>query len=341
MRNAISWTIGVILLAGALSAVVAVATVTWVYPKQYATAGEATDKAPAEPTSGAAQTGTAPQTAAAAQANAVSQTSAAPQTNAPQTTAAPPVAPPVRTTPTNDAEVAAELIRRAAAADLPGALALVTPAVTEQDLRLQITRLTPTPLRTALLPGNAGLQIWVDYRREGRPARGYYVVAFDGGKVRSLKGPIAPEGGYGPIGLPIQTEDGQPVELTACKGKGLLLVSARVPEPGLAETLVDLSQTWAPKGIEVVLVTDMRSADWTTAARAAGFSGPVWLVKGRLEDIPLPSKGRLLGAYGVLVDREGYAVASLSALDPFAYDLPDQTTAQIAPTVFKAYGLLP
>ncbi|HLN65385.1 MAG TPA: hypothetical protein VK464_28005, partial [Symbiobacteriaceae bacterium] len=71
------------------------------------------------------------------------------------------------------------------------------------------------------------------------------------------------------------------------------------------------------------------------------WQGPVWRVKARLEDVPLVSRANLLGAYGVLVDREGYAVASAGVLDPLRYGLPDQTPLGLAEPVLKAYGLLP
>jgi hypothetical protein len=317
VRNAVFWTLCIIAVAGAVSAVVATATVTWLYPRQYAAA--------------------APQPAPQA-------TVAQPPVplTATPVTATPQAAAPAATTQAG--QTAMELIRRAAAADLPGALALAGPAITEADLRSQVTRLFPLPVRTAPLPGleaTSPLLVWVDYRREGRQARGVYEVRVGGGKVQNLKGPLAPEGGYAPIALEMQTEQGRPVDLATYKGQGLLLVSPRVPEPGLAETLVQMTAAYGPRGIAVVLVTDIRSPDWVAAARQAGYTGPVWRAKGRLEDVPLVSKGRLLGAYGVLVDREGYAVASLAVLDPLHYDLTDQTPEQIAPTVLQAYGLLP
>lgn len=289
MRNAVFWVISVIVVAGALSAVVASATVKWLYPKQPPT------PAPAAMT-----------------------------TNQPPTKATP-------ATTTADETVAFNYVKDAA-----------NGVLTDEKLKEQVARHQVQPLRAARLPGSAGrVLVWVDFRDAGSTARGLYDVTVVQGKVTSLQGPVAPEGGFGPHGLQFYDEQAKPVDPATYQGRPLVLLSARKPEVQLGETLVSLHTALKPLGVEVVLVSDIRSPDWIAAARQAGYQGQVWRIKGRLEDVPLVSKGTVHGAYGILIDPQGYAVGSAAALEPLHYDLPDQTPAAIAPIVLRAYGLLP
>jgi hypothetical protein len=240
-------------------------------------------------------------------------------------------------------QAALEFIRRAAAGDAKGALALAAggSGITTELLHDQVARFSPSPQWVARLPaapGSVPVLVWVTYGRDN--ALGVYQVTVTGGKVRALKGPMAPEGGYGPLPMPLLDEQARPLDLTPYKGHGLVLISPRQPEADLADILASLSAAFASKGVDVVLVLDIRSPDMTAAARAAGYKGPVWRVKGRLEDVPLVAKGTMHGAYGILVDRNGIATASLAALEPLGYGLADETPLSIAPTVFRAYGLL-
>lgn len=308
------------LVAGALSAVVATATVQWLYPKQSQRVVEKVAPPPEK----------APEVAPAATPAAPSPIAAPAEAATAQAAAAKQVA--------GDEATALEFIRRAGSGDLPGALQL-SAGLTEAAIRDQVTRHQAVPLRPAKLPGGNVL-VWMDYRRSGTNARGLYQLSLKGGKVTALR-MLTPEGGYAVADLKPVDEQGRPVEMLPYQGKGLLLISPRLPEQGLTELLTYLEATYSPKGVAVVLVMDMRSPDWVAAARQGGFSGPVWRIKSRLEDFTLAGKTTLLGGYGLLVDREGYAVATLGALDPLRYNLPEETPAGVAPTVLRAYGLLP
>ena len=311
MRNVGTYLLSVILVAGALSAVVSMATVKWLYPQR-----------PTERTPAAVQT-TRTADPAPAQPQPQPKTQPQPQAASPEE------------------KTALEFIRRAAGGDVAGAAAL-TEGLTAEALKDAITRHSPTPQRVAKLPSPAGsidVLVWVNLGTNKGLSR--YQVTVAGGKVRSFKGPMAPEGGYGPFMLTLLDEQARPLDMAPYKGHALLLFSPRVPEPGLPELLNQLQMAYASRGIDVAVVMDTRSPDWAAAARAGGYKGPIWRVKARLEDVPLVAKGTLLGAYGILVDRDGLAVASLSALEPLNYNLPDETPASIAPAVFRAYGLLP
>jgi len=319
IRNAAAVIVAVALVAGALSALVAMLTVEWIYP--------------ADGRAAAAAQATAPAPAAAA---------AAREVVAPPAPATPAPAKPVDPSSPQDEQIALNLLRKASAGDVAAALKLADPAITAEALRDQVGRLAATPLRAAGLPGAGRVLIWADYAREsGGRARGAYDLTVAGGQVTQLKGPLAPEGGFKPLPFEVLDEDARKLDMAPYRGRGLLLVSPRLPEPGLAETLQQLSTTFAPQGVTVALLLDIRSPDWAQAARQGGFDGPVWRAKARLEDVPLVSRGQFLGAYGVLVDREGYAVASLAALDPSRHGLPDRTVSDVAPVVLRAYGLLP
>lgn len=323
MRNALPWVVGTISAAALISAVVAVLTVQLYGPQR-----------PAVSTPGPAPVATAP-------APAVTTPPSAATTTPPK--AAQPVVTSAVKAGSPEEQVVLDVFRLASAGDLAGALKLTT-GMTEEDLRNQVYRHTPTVARMAHVPAPAGktrLLVWAEYRLPGLPTRGLYDVTVQKGKVTALTGPLTPDGGYARFALQPQDEQGRPVDLKAYAGRALLLLSPRTPEPGLADLLTRLQATYGPKDIDVVLVLDIRSPDWLAAARQGGWQGPVWRVKARLEDVPLVSRANLLGAYGVLVDREGYAVASSGVLDPLRYDLPDQAPLDLADPVLKAYGLLP
>jgi hypothetical protein len=312
VRNIGAYLLSVILIAGTLSAVVSMATIQWLYPDR----GERTAT-----TQGAADT---------------------PKADAPVT---PTLAKPTQPAPPPDAtpeeKLALDFLLRAAGGDAQGAAAL-TDGLATDFLKEQITRHGPVPQRVATLPGAPGGTAVLIWATTGADlARIQYLVTVQNNKVHALKGPLAPEGGFAPFALTLLDENARPLDMAPHKGRALLLIAPRAPEPGLAELLTELQTTYAPQGIDVALVLDIKSPDWLTAARAAGYKGPVWRVKARLDDVPLVARGTLLGAYGILVDRAGFAVASLAALEPLNYNLPDETPATIAPTIFRAYGLLP
>jgi hypothetical protein len=322
VRNAAVWVASFVLVAGALSAAVGTATVQWLYPK----------------TAPGAVAAPAPVAAPVAAPGAVA---------APAPVAAPVAAPaPARPTQAGPVEtVALESIRLAGDGNVAGTLALTAPGAVSEASVQQLARLRPTPLRAARLPGAAGepvsVLVWADYRREdGKQAHGVYQVAVTGEKVTGITGPVAPDGGYRPLPLEPLDEKAHKVDMAQYKGKGLVLWAPRNPEPGLAEAMAALQGAYASQGVAVVLVLDVPAPDWLASARQGGFQGPVWRIKGRLEDVPVPSKGIFLGATGVLVNRDGLVVASLAALDPGRYALLDQPVQSIARAVFEAYGLL-
>jgi hypothetical protein len=315
--------LSVILIAGTLSAVVSMATIKWIYPKR---AGERTVTThPAAP-------------ADAPKPDTKAEPQPAPTPSATKTGSGT-VAEARATTP--EEKLALDFFRKAAAGDLEGAAAM-TDGLTTAILADQIQRHAPVPGRVAQLPGAPGITTVLIATANGPMGmHSQYQVTIRQNRVHGLKGPMAPEGGFSPLALTLLDEEARPLDMAPHKGRALLLIAPRAPEPGLAELLTDLQQTYAPQGIDVALVLDMNSPDWLAAAREGGYAGPVWRVKARLNDVPLVSRGTLLGAYGVLIDRDGYAVASLASLEPLLYDLPDQTPAAIAPVVFRAYGLLP
>jgi hypothetical protein len=234
-----------------------------------------------------------------------------------------------------DEQAAMELIRSAGIGDLPAALARVQ-GLSDQVVKTKVTRLGAVPYRSTRLVATEML-VWAEYLRAGVTVRGAYQVHMVDGKVTALEGPLAPEGGYQLAHVKPIDLNGKSVDLGAFKGRGVVLVAPRIPELGLDEALVTLQKQFAPLGVEVVLALDIGAPDWAGTAARAGFTGTVWRFKSRLDDVPMLNKGRWLGAVGLLIDREGYAVASLTALDPSRYDsqAPDPTQ------IFKAYGLLP
>lgn len=304
MRNAVFWAITALLVLAALSATVSMMTVQWLYPSM----ADRRDPQPSRPL---------------------------------------PPLPPVKgqapSQPGPEEMLAMDLLQRAAVGDLSGAKAL-SPSLPEESLRA-VTRVNPTPLWASRLPGPedgpAQLLVWAQYRREGLAARGVYQVTVSRGKVSAVTGPLAPELGYGPLPWTPLDERARKLDMEPYRGRGLVLIAPRAPEQGLLETLVELQREYSPQGVEVVLVLDVRAPDWITTARMAGFSGPIWRVKAKLEDVPVVTQGHLLGAAGLLVDRQGTVVASLTALDPLRHGLADRTVGSIAPLVLKAYGLLP
>ena len=318
MRNVAFWVISALLVLGALSAAVALMTLRWLYPQR-----------------AAAERSETPRTQVA-------------QPSTPRPGQPDPASKPAGTVDSGNTDpeeqIAQDLIRLAAAGNLKGALAL-TATLTQPEIEDQVTHINPTPLRTARLPGPADgpvrLLVWTEYRREGLPARGAYDLSIVGTKVTSLQGPLAPAGGYAPLPWKPLDERSRPVDMAAYKGRSLILISPRVPEVSLLDTMVQLQTEYASRGIDVVLVIDIRSPDWVSLARSVGFKGPIWRVKARLEDTPVVFQGRLQGAYGLLVDRDGYVMAPLAALDPSRYGLTDQSVQAVAPTILRAYGLLP
>ncbi len=243
-----------------------------------------------------------------------------------------------------EAGLAAELIRRAGSGQTAAAAALA-PSIPEEALRFQVTRVRAAPLRAAPLPGPehgpVKVLVWAEYRREGEPLRGAYVVTVTGETVTEVTGPVTPEGGYPPLSLRAWDEQGRPVDWDRLQGRALVLVAPRRPTPGLGATLADLHARFRPYGVEVVLILDLGAPDWTVQARVAGFQGAVWRVKDYLEQTPVVNPGRFEGAVGLLVDREGYVVSSLAALDPSRYGVAEQPAPEVATAVFRAYGLLP
>lgn len=330
MRNAGTYLLSVILIAGTLSAVVSMATLKWLYPNRGDAGTVTTQPAAADTPKPAPMT-----TAKKAGPDTVQ---AVPQVTPAQAKPAQATQPAAAS---QEEQLALDFLLRAAGGDTEGAAAL-TAGLSPESLKEQITRHTPVPQRTATLPGAPGNTTVLIWTANGPDrSRAQYQVTIQQNKVHALKGPMAPEGGYAPFALTLLDEGAQPLGTVPHKGRALLLIAPRAPEPGLAELLTELQITYAPKGIDVALVLDIKSPDWLAAARAAGYQGPAWRVKARLDDVPLVARGTLLGAYGLLVDRDGLAVASLAALEPLNYNLPDETASSIAPTVFRAYGLLP
>lgn len=303
MRNVLFWGSSALLVVGALSATIALTTMNWLYP-----------------------------------------TSAAPAAGKAVVLSTPAARPAMVSAESTGAELAAlAFLERVSAGDISGARAMaagLSDATYEQTLQLK-----PVVQQAALLPVPAGapdsVLVWTTYRRDGRTARGAYRVTLEAGKVIGATGPLAPEGGYGPLPWQPIDERGRKVSLEGYKGRGLVIIAPRLPEADLTAVLTRLQTEFSPMGVEVVLAVDLGGPDLTAHARNAGFAGPVWRIKGHLEEVPVLSKGRLLGAVGLLVDRVGTTVASLAALDPSRYGLDGQPIEAVAPAIFRAYGLTP
>jgi len=328
VRNLLFWAGALILVVLALSATVSMATVRWLYPDR--TAVESKPTAGAKPKLEAAPP--------------------APPSVQRRWSAITPLYEPALFTPppstelSSDEILALELVRAAAAGDLRKALGL-TIGVAQTSLTEQLTAFAPVPYRAGTLPSEPGvpanLLVWATYKRGGVPARGAFQISVENDKVVQVNGPLAPDGGYAPLPWEPLDEDARKIDLTLYRGRGLVLVAPRAPEPGLIEAMTQIHNEYQKLGVEVVLVIDIRSPDWIGSARAGSFKGPVWRIKGRLEDAPVVSPGRMLGATGLLIDPEGLVVASLTVLDPNRYGIQEQTPMAIARKVFRAYGLLP
>lgn len=324
MRNLIFWAVTAILLLGALSATVSMATVRWLYPD---TSPPASSKAGSTP-------------AAKAQPKQSSTPAGAGQST-------PYTPPPLTSQPgppaTPDELLALDVIHRAGTGDLAGARSLShsIPAEVWEELE----RVRPSPGRAVTLPGPEGgpvqVLVWTQYRREGALARGAYQVAISGTKVLGITGPFAPSSGYRSLPFKPLDERARPVDMSKFEGRGLLLVTPRLPEADLVPLMNDLQREYSPRGVEVILLLDTLSPNWVTAARRFGYTGLIWRVKGRVDEIPVVTRGGMLGAIGLLVDRQGTVVSSLAALDPSRYSLPDKTVPEIAAQVLRVYGLLP
>ncbi len=301
MRTVLFWIASIALVLGALSATVSMATVKWLYP----TSASAIDPPPPEEATATARVNT-------------------------------------QEAPSSAELGALEFIRRASAGDTAGAKALA--AELPVGLYEQIANLRPVVQKAAALPGPAGaptpVLVWSTYRREDHTARGAYQVSIQNGKVTGVSGPFAPDGGYQTLPWAPTDEKGRKVNLNSYKGRGLVIVAPRAPEADLVPSLARLQAESAPKGVDVILAVDLGGPDLTSYARNSGYTGPIWRIKGHIEEVAMVSKGRLMGAAGLLVDRTGLAVASLTALDPARYGLDGQPIQAIAPAVFRAYGLI-
>lgn len=239
--------------------------------------------------------------------------------------------------------LAVRLLQLASANDREGSRAIISPSLGQAELTARVTAFEPRPLHAAPLPrptdDEERILIWAEYTAAGQPTIGLYQVTVSSDQVTAVSGPLSPLGGYRPLILEPLDQHAKRVPSHTYQGRPLILLAPRAPEPLLARTLIDLHELLAPRGITVALVIDMHAPDWAGTARAAGFTGPIWRWKGNVESIPTVTPGRLQGAAGLLIDREGIPVASVAALDPFRYGLPDQTPAQIAEAVLRAYGL--
>jgi hypothetical protein len=227
-----------------------------------------------------------------------------------------------------------------------GALALVRDLPNQGQMILpSLTKLAPQPLRASPLPGatdrTGTILVWTTYTRpDGTPGSGPLLVQFQDGRPKSITGPLVPPGGYTRPTFTLLDEQSRRLPAAAYQGKPLLLIAPRRPEAGLGYLLTSLHQALAPHGVTVALVIDVGAPDWIAAARKEGFTGPVWRLKGQLDQIPVVTPGLLEGAAGLLIDPDGYAVGSLTLLDPTAYDLFDKEPAQIAVQVLTAWGLI-
>jgi hypothetical protein len=208
-----------------------------------------------------------------------------------------------------------------------------------------LQRLRPTPLRAARLPGDDAssgeVLVWTSYQHpDGGSGTGPILVRYVGGRPVAAVGPLVPPGGYARPELDLRDEKGRRLPEGETTGKSLLLIAPRRPEAGLGYTLTSLQKRLAPHGVTVALVIDIGAPDWIATARKEGFQGPVWRLKGQLDRVPVVTPGLLDGAIGLLIDPNGYAVGSLSLLDPTRYDLFDREPAQIAEQVLQAWGLI-
>jgi hypothetical protein len=205
--------------------------------------------------------------------------------------------------------------------------------------------LRPHPLRAARLPGgdasSGEVLVWTSYQLpDGGSGTGPILVRYAGGRPVEVVGPLVPPGGYTRPELDLRDENGRRLPQGETTGKPLLLIAPRRPEAGLGYTLTSLQKRLAPHGVTVALVIDIGAPDWIATARKEGFQGPVWRLKGQLDQVPVVTPGWLDGAVGLLIDPNGYAVGSLPLLDPTRYNLFDREPAQIAEQVLQAWGLI-
>lgn len=236
-------------------------------------------------------------------------------------------------------ESAAKLIERAANSRYTEALSLAAAGTLTRDLlNERVTVFHPTVISAATLPDGQAL-VWVEYRRNGKILRAHYLVRMGDDGISGLDGPYAPLGGYAALGMDIYSEDGRLIDRGALRGKGLILVTPRRPDPYLPPVLEELRLEAEKWGVIFVLALDTASPDWLRYARAQGYNGTIWRIKGNLDTIPALAPFPFMGATGLLVDRDGMAVAPLSAIDPPRYGRdPDELTAILA-LIIKAFRL--
>jgi hypothetical protein len=236
-------------------------------------------------------------------------------------------------------ETAARLITRAAGGMHADALALAAPGALSRDtLKERIEAFQPRVRSSALLPDGQAL-VWVNYKRGTRQAKGYYLVTVGKEGVTALAGPFAPLDGYRSFQMEVFDEFRNKIDPKVYKGKGLVLVAPRQPDPYLPPLLEDLRIAAEESGVYFVLALDTASPDWLRYARAQGYNGLIWRVKGNLETLPAVAPFSVLGAVGILIDREGVAVAPFAVLDPSRYGREWSEAASLLPAIVRAFGL--
>ncbi len=245
------------------------------------------------------------------------------------------------TTPTEAARALLQLLGAGDDQSVGSLLAADAPAAQRlADLKaLQIR-----PLRGGPLPGSgpeyAEVLIWSEYTQAGKQARGYFqlqvVHEHDEWRVHAADGPVAPRDGWSVFKFPTESLDGQPVKV---KGPAVLW-APRQPEPDLVQDMIVLHKALGADLPLVLVVDPSTPVGWEKVALQGGWSGPVWRVRGRLEELSVPALWLYKGAAGVLLDSDARAVASLGALDPGRY-YAAPVWPGAAVQALQAHGLLP
>lgn len=255
--------------------------------------------------------------------------------------AAAPAAPAVA--PDTPAATAREFLARAGAGDSSGSQALVAAGGPGAGRLAEFRQMQVRPLRGGPLPGAspdaAEVLLWSGYRRAGAEALGYFqlrVVREQGTwRVAGADGPVAPREGWAAYAFPTETAGGQRV---AVRGPAVLWAPRR-PDPDLARDMAALQQQLGDR-LPVVLVMDLPApAGWEKVAQEEGWTGAVWRVRGRLEELPVPALWTYKGATGVLLDADGKVVASLGALDASRYNAAGPWP-ETAVQALAAHGLI-